>query len=49
MCCLETLVVILGAIAVSLVSLIASLVLVPRLVLFAVIVILVVRALSRRS
>lgn len=49
MCCLETLVVILGAIAVSLVSLISSLVLVPRLVLFAVIVILVVRALSRRS
>ena len=49
MCCLETLVVILGAIAVSLVSLISSLVPVPRLVLFAVIVILVVRALSRRS
>ncbi|MDM7993837.1 MAG: hypothetical protein QUS11_11070 [Candidatus Fermentibacter sp.] len=48
MCCLESLVIILGAIAVSIVSWVASLVLIPRLVLFAVILILAVRVLARK-
>ncbi len=48
MCCLEGLVIILGAMAVSIVSWVASLVLVPRLVLFAVILILASRVLAGR-
>lgn len=48
MCCLETLVITIGIVAVTIVSWAASLVVIPRLVLFAVIVILAVRILARK-